>query len=149
VDGEGGEGDERDAAGQTVQAIDEIISGRRPLSVTADMHEELKTRIEYMDPGNHMSETIDYSRMNLAYFDPRRTGFESLDQCADECSSCGVCRDCGICEAICPRGAISRQALPDNEFAMVCDGEKCIGCGFCAGACPCGIWTLIPNTPLG
>ena len=33
--------------------------------------EELKTRIEYMDPGNHMSETIDYSRMNLAYFDPR------------------------------------------------------------------------------
>jgi ferredoxin len=59
-----------------------------------------------------------------------------------------VCRDCGICEAICPRGAISREALPDNEFAMVCDAEKCIGCGFCAGACPCGIWTLIPNTPL-
>lgn len=138
-------GDGRRAA----QAIDDIVAGRRPLSVTADMMEELKTRIEYMDPGNHMSETIDYSRMNLAYFDPRLGGFESLDQCAEECSSCGVCRDCGICEAICPRGAISRQALPDNEFAMVCDNEKCIGCGFCAGACPCGIWTLIPNTPLG
>jgi len=137
-------GDGRRAA----QTIDEIISGRRPLSVTADMHEELKTRIEYMDPGNHMSETIDYSRMNLAYFDPRLGHFDSLDQCAEECSSCGVCRDCGICEAICPRGAISREALPDNEFAMVCDSEKCIGCGFCAGACPCGIWTLIPNTPL-
>ncbi|NCD26046.1 MAG: 4Fe-4S dicluster domain-containing protein [Deltaproteobacteria bacterium] len=138
-------GDGRRAA----TAIDEIITGKRPLSVTEDMAEELKTRLEYMDPGNHMSETIDYSRMNLAYYDPRLSKFESLDQCADECSSCGVCRDCGICEAVCPRGAISREALPAGEFAMVCDPEKCIGCGFCAGACPCGIWTLIPNTPLG
>ena len=137
-------GDGRRAA----QAIDDIVTGKRPLSVTEDMMEELKTRLEYMDPGNHMSETIDYSRMNLAYYDPRLSGFESLDQCAEECSSCGVCRDCGICEAVCPRGAISREALPDNEFAMVCDSEKCIGCGFCAGACPCGIWNLIPNTPL-
>lgn len=136
-------GDGRRAA----QAIDDIITGKRPLSSTAEMTDELKTQLEYMDPGMPLSETIDYSRMTLAYYDPRLSSFDSLDQCAEECSSCGVCRDCGICEAVCPRGAISRQ-IQGEDFAMVCDAQKCIGCGFCAGACPCGIWTLIPNTPL-
>jgi ferredoxin len=27
--------------------------------------------------------------------------------------------------------------------------DLCIGCGFCAGACPCGIWDLVENDPLG
>jgi Fe-S-cluster-containing hydrogenase component 2 len=54
-----------------------------------------------------------------------------------------------MCEAICPRGAISRKALDGKDFEMVCDAEKCIGCGFCAGVCPCGVWTMFPNTPMG
>jgi ferredoxin len=29
------------------------------------------------------------------------------------------------------------------------DASRCIGCGFCAGACPCGIWDLVENAPLG
>ncbi|MGD8470729.1 MAG: 4Fe-4S binding protein [Desulfobacteraceae bacterium] len=28
------------------------------------------------------------------------------------------------------------------------DQGLCIGCGFCAGACPCGVWDLVENTPL-
>jgi Fe-S-cluster-containing hydrogenase component 2 len=29
------------------------------------------------------------------------------------------------------------------------DDSRCIGCGFCAGACPCGIWFLTENYPMG
>ncbi|MEK6194178.1 MAG: 4Fe-4S binding protein [Deltaproteobacteria bacterium] len=29
------------------------------------------------------------------------------------------------------------------------DASRCIGCGFCAGACPCGIWDMVENAPLG
>ncbi len=74
--------------------------------------------------------------MKLEYFDPRIVKFTTMQECADECSSCGKCRDCGLCESICPMGAISRNDLGNNEFEMVSDPEKCIGCGFCANACP-------------
>ena len=49
---------------------------------------------------------------------------------------------------ICPTGAISRVQLEGKEFEMVSDPDKCIGCGFCANACPCGVWSYVPNTPL-
>jgi len=89
---------------------------------------------------------IDYTRIKLEYFDPRLLGFNGVEECASQCSSCGTCRDCGICVTICPESAISRQS-PTNgvEYEMVVDPEKCIGCGFCAGACPCGVWDLVEN----
>ena len=109
-------------------AIHEMFIGKRPTSDTRKM--------------------IDYSRVKLEYFDPRIVKFTTMQECADECSSCGKCRDCGLCESICPMGAISRNDLGNNEFEMVSDPEKCIGCGFCANACPCGIWNMSENTPL-
>ncbi len=121
-----------DAIGQgrrAAKAIDDIFTGKRPQADTRLM--------------------IDYERMTLEYFDPRILEFNDMTQCADECSSCGACRDCGLCEAVCPESAISRKALPNNEFEMVSDPNKCIGCGFCANACPCGIWNLEENTPMG
>ncbi len=93
---------------------------------------------------------IDYGRVKLEYFDPRLSGFGGIESCASQCSSCGTCRDCGICVTICPESAISRQSrLSGAEFEMVVDPEKCIGCGFCAGACPCGVWNLVENEPIG
>ncbi len=127
--------------------IDSILAGARPLGDTAEMNEDLRARLEYVDDEGRLSETIDYSRMTLAYFDPRKASFESVQDCAAECSSCGSCRDCGLCVTVCPQGAISRQEKGD-DFEMVSDPAKCIGCGFCADACPCGIWNLVKNTPM-
>jgi len=114
----------RDAA----RAIDDILTGKRPCEDTRRM--------------------IDYKRAKLEYFDPRIMEFNDLNACASQCSSCGACRDCGLCETICPEGAISRKQLAGREFEMVSDPGKCIGCGFCANACPCGVWSLVENTPL-
>jgi len=130
-------------------AIDAMLTGSRPTGDPATMLEHTATSLEYVQRDGEQSEMIDYSRMTLEYFNPRVTEFESLDRCAEECSSCGSCRDCGLCVAICPQEAISRNALDNGDFEMVSDPKRCIGCGFCADACPCGIWTLVPNTPMG
>ena len=114
----------RKAAG----AIVEILAGQRPVSDTRQM--------------------IDKKRVSLEYFDPRILDYEDIDHCGSQCSSCGACRDCGICAAVCPYSAISRMEGADESYEYVVDPERCIGCGFCAGACPCGIWDLVENTPL-
>ena len=116
------------AGRKAAEAINDICCGRRPVTDTRQM--------------------IDYSRMKLEYFDPRIVDFNDMQICADECSSCGACRDCGICEAVCPEGAIYRKGGDNGEFEMISNPQKCIGCGFCANACPCGIWTMVENTPL-
>jgi len=111
-------------------AIIDILAGRRP---------------EYSP-----KKMIDRERIKLEYFDPRITSFDDMDQCGSQCSSCGACRDCGICVAACPQTAISRvgpEEGGDYEYAV--DPDRCIGCGFCTGACPCGIWDLVENTPMG
>lgn len=128
-------------------AIDAIFSGVRPVGEPAEMTDDLRARLEYVDDEGRLSEMIDYSRMTLEYFDPRKDSFDSVEDCATECSSCGACRECGLCVTICPQGAISRIDT-DNDFELVSDPDKCIGCGFCADSCPCGIWSLIKNTPL-
>ena len=92
---------------------------------------------------------IDLERISLEYYDPRILQYEDLGHCGSQCASCGQCRDCGICVAMCPESAISRRALDNGGYEYVVDAHRCIGCGFCAGACPCGIWNLIENAPLG
>jgi NADPH-dependent glutamate synthase beta subunit-like oxidoreductase/glutamate synthase domain-containing protein 3/NAD-dependent dihydropyrimidine dehydrogenase PreA subunit len=116
------------AGRQAAQAIVDILAGKRPVGDTRQM--------------------IDRERISLAYFDPRVTVFEDMDHCGSQCSSCGACRDCGICVAACPRTAISRKEADNGEWEYVVDDQLCIGCGFCAGACPCGIWDIVENTPL-
>ncbi|BBD07767.1 FAD-dependent oxidoreductase [Desulfovibrio ferrophilus] len=128
--------------------MDGIFSGARPVGDPAEMTADLRARLDYVDDEGRLSEMIDYSRMSLEYFDPRKDSFDSVQECATECSSCGACRDCGLCVTVCPQGAISRQEK-DDDFEMVSNPDKCIGCGFCADACPCGIWSLIKNTPIG
>jgi Fe-S-cluster-containing hydrogenase component 2 len=51
--------------------------------------------------------------------------------------------------AACPNAAITRTELDGGGFEYLVSAERCIGCGFCAGACPCGIWDLTENAPLG
>ena len=94
-------------------------------------------------------EMISRERITLEYFDPRLTEFANLDHCGSQCSSCGACRDCGICIAVCPRQAISKNEPEDADYEYVVDENLCIGCGFCAAACPCGVWDLIDNVPIG
>ncbi len=94
-------------------------------------------------------EIIDINRLSLEYLDPRVMIYEDMDQCGSQCSSCGTCRDCGICIAMCPETAISRIDKGGAQYEYVVDADRCIGCGFCAGACPCGIWDLVENEPMG
>jgi NADPH-dependent glutamate synthase beta subunit-like oxidoreductase/NAD-dependent dihydropyrimidine dehydrogenase PreA subunit len=116
------------AGRKAAQAISDILDGKRPRGNARQM--------------------VDTSRIKLEYFDPRMASFEDIHACAAQCSSCGTCRDCGLCIEICPKGAISRVEPNSGGFEMIVDPEKCIGCGFCAGACPCGIWNLVENDPL-
>ncbi|MFH0730169.1 MAG: FAD-dependent oxidoreductase [Pseudomonadota bacterium] len=116
------------AGRKAAAAIGELLSGNEPQSRDRGM--------------------IDRSRVTLEYFDPRITQFDGMEQCGANCSSCGACRDCGICVEICPETAIRRKQLPAGEYEYVVDENRCIGCGFCAQACPCGVWDLIENTPL-
>ncbi len=98
-----------------------------------------------------VKEIIDINRVSLEYFNPRVSSFKDVNQCGDNCASCGNCRDCGICVSICPQAAISRSEGDGakNGFEYVVINDDCIGCGFCADACPCGIWSLVKNTPIG
>lgn len=117
------------AGRKAAAAINDILNGKRPLADSREM--------------------IDRQRVHLEYFDPRVTHFDDMDQCGSQCSSCGACRDCGLCVAMCPQGAISRRDLGAPEYEYLVDADLCIGCGFCAGACPCGIWDLVENDPIG
>jgi NADPH-dependent glutamate synthase beta subunit-like oxidoreductase/glutamate synthase domain-containing protein 3/NAD-dependent dihydropyrimidine dehydrogenase PreA subunit len=91
---------------------------------------------------------ISRDRISLEYFDPRISEYADLDHCSSQCSSCGACRDCGICVSICPQSAIHRQGQGEHDYEYVVDEKLCIGCGFCAGACPCGVWDLVENESL-
>ena len=93
---------------------------------------------------------VDVNQINLEYYDPR-CDVSQVETSAQQCASCGHCRDCGLCVQICPQTAISRAPAPGErpDYRYVVDSDKCIGCGFCAGACPCGVWALVPNQPLG
>lgn len=120
-----------DAVGSGRKAADsiiELLQGRRPMPSS--------------------KQVIDMQRIKLEYLDPRVVEFEDLSHCGSQCSSCGACRDCGICIAACPEAAIQRKEKPEGDYEYVVDSHRCIGCGFCAGACPCGIWNLVENTPL-
>ena len=100
-------------------------------------------------PAPFKREMISRDRVTLEYFDPRVTEFANLDHCGSQCSSCGACRDCGICIAVCPQQAIRKKEPEDAAYEYVVDENLCIGCGFCAAACPCGVWDLVENTPIG
>jgi heterodisulfide reductase subunit A-like polyferredoxin len=115
------------AGRRTATAIDQLLKGQVP-------------DIESLAP------MIDTQRVSLTYYNPRQDA-DNIESCGEDCASCGNCRDCGICVAVCPEAAISRKEK-ETGFEYVVDESKCIGCGFCKGACPCGIWELIPNTPL-
>jgi NADPH-dependent glutamate synthase beta subunit-like oxidoreductase/glutamate synthase domain-containing protein 3/NAD-dependent dihydropyrimidine dehydrogenase PreA subunit len=104
--------------------------------------------LEGKTPSFEKRAMIDRHRVTLEYFDPRITEFANLDHCGAQCSSCGACRDCGICVAVCPQSAISKKDLENSAYEYVVDQNLCIGCGFCAGACPCGVWDLVENTPV-
>jgi NADPH-dependent glutamate synthase beta subunit-like oxidoreductase/glutamate synthase domain-containing protein 3/NAD-dependent dihydropyrimidine dehydrogenase PreA subunit len=121
---------------------DAIGAGRRAAETIAEI-------LAGKRPGADRKMVIDIERVSLEYLDPRIVQYEDMDQCGSQCSSCGTCRDCGICVAVCPQAAISRKAGEGVEYEYVVDAERCIGCGFCAGACPCGIWDLVENTPIG
>lgn len=121
---------------------DGIGAGRKAARIICDM-------LAGRRPRSDGRRKIDYSRVKMEYYDPRLMRFEGIEQCASQCSSCGTCRDCGICVTVCPQGAISRQEAAGRDgFEMVVNPDRCIGCGFCGGACPCGIWNLVENDPL-
>lgn len=121
---------------------DAIGSGRIVSRTICDM-------LEGNVPAPFKREMISRDRVTLEYFDPRVTEFANLDHCGSQCSSCGACRDCGICIAVCPRQAISKIEPEGSAYEYVVDENLCIGCGFCAAACPCGVWDLVDNVPIG
>ena len=120
---------------------DAIGSGRKAAAAIAEI-------LEGRQPVIDSPRMIDLGRISMEYFDPRVTMFEDLDHCGSHCSSCGACRDCGMCAAICPESAIGKLEKENGDYVYAVDETRCIGCGFCAGACPCGVWNLVENEPL-
>ena len=139
------------AGRKAAAAIADILDGKITASALArlsPLEEEpvlFESRLsEFVD----LPPVIERARVSLEYLDPRVCSFSGVDECGISCSSCGACRDCGICVEICPQAAITRKAIGHERWEYVVDPERCIGCGFCAGACPCGIWALVPNEAL-
>ena len=117
------------AGRKAARTIVDILAGRRPEGDNRRM--------------------IDTRRVTLEYYDPRIAEFQDVTECGNECASCGGCRDCSMCVTICPQAAIERReadSADGYEYAVL--AERCIGCGFCTAGCPCGIWTLMENTPM-
>ncbi len=114
------------AGKNAAESIDMIIDGKTP------------------DHGKALMPQIDKQRIHLEYYNPQNVA-DNISECGADCASCGKCRDCGICVAVCPEAAIQRSEVSSGGFEYVVDPDLCIGCGFCKGACPCGIWDLIPN----
>ncbi|NOX20144.1 MAG: FAD-dependent oxidoreductase [Nitrospirae bacterium] len=88
---------------------------------------------------------VPYDKIKTAYYDVCRDRAFQVENEANVCMSCAVCRDCHMCEATCYQGAISRKEYEDGSYAYVVDENLCIGCGFCAGVCPCGVWEMEEN----
>jgi len=55
-----------------------------------------------------------------------------------------VCSGCGLCEKMCPYGALALDSL---ERVMTVNRALCKGCGACAGICPSGAMSLSHFTP--
>ena len=49
-----------------------------------------------------------------------------------------ICSGCGICEPLCPYGAISLKPYVDDKPRAVIEATQCKGCGVCTTACPSG-----------
>lgn len=87
---------------------------------------------------------IPAGRVKVQYYERACPAADPVAE-AFRCMSCGKCRDCRMCESVCYWGAIRRVEDPATGFRYEVDDDKCIGCGFCAGACPCGVWEMVPN----
>ncbi len=59
---------------------------------------------------------------------------EALQAIVDE----DVCGGCGICEPVCPYGAISYKDRDEGSRLAEVNSSLCIGCGTCVAACPSG-----------
>jgi NADPH-dependent glutamate synthase beta subunit-like oxidoreductase/glutamate synthase domain-containing protein 3/NAD-dependent dihydropyrimidine dehydrogenase PreA subunit len=116
------------AGRKAAQSIDRVLAGKK------------------IDQGDLLP-MVSKERISLEYYNPK-TVADNFHDCGQDCASCGQCKDCGICVAVCPEGAISRMEIDKDSFEYNVNENLCIGCGFCNGACPCGIWDLLPNTPL-
>lgn len=46
------------------------------------------------------------------------------------------CQQCGICEAVCPKHAISFELLNNGTHNVIVDNNKCIKCKRCVNTCP-------------
>lgn len=49
------------------------------------------------------------------------------------------CQQCGVCEAMCPKDAISLRLRTDGTHDVVVDHEKCVLCGRCVRGCPSNV----------
>jgi ferredoxin len=61
----------------------------------------------------------------------RRTAYPAIARVDPE-----QCTACGVCEAVCPAGAISV-----DDVARI-DAARCAGCGLCVAECPQGALSL-------
>ena len=51
-----------------------------------------------------------------------------------------VCIGCGVCENVCPEGAV--HVVGEGSPHAVVESESCRGCGICVAECPSGAMTL-------
>lgn len=46
-----------------------------------------------------------------------------------------LCTSCGVCQGICPAGAISMNVIPGGTWAPLIDESRCTDCGLCRLSC--------------
>lgn len=154
-------GDARKGSSGTVSGA--VGDGRR---AALAMHRRL--RAEPNPEAETCGPRVDFSRLNLNYFEPGRRPQERVlpveerqgdreieggltyDQVVSEsrrCFSCGNCFACDNCWTLCPDAAVlkTREAASDGSH-YVFDYDYCKGCGLCANECPCGFIAMEDET---
>jgi len=123
-----------------------IFSGRKAALLLAGvlwLEEQNGEPRGLIPPLSGKEEVVEFAALN-PYLFPRQGCFNSAQEEAGRCFSCGTCNNCGVCWLFCPDLAIDGSS---GNFAILLD--YCKGCGICVQECPAGALVMEEVNPGG